>query len=92
MKVMVKSDRVPMVLMIMGLGMSVISQYKSLIDDNRSTLFILGWMIALAGFLLWAIPAISKWAKKREKARRRAEGPMREDVSDQPRRYARSRR
>ena len=92
MKVMVKSDRVPIVLLIMGLGMSVVSQYQSLIDDNRSTLFILGWAIALTGFLLWAIPAINKLAKKREKIRRRMEGDIRDEDADQHRRYARSRR
>ncbi len=91
MKVMVKSDRVPLALMLSGLGMAVVSQSGGMLDDNRGLLFLMGWLISGLGFLLWAIPSFNKYLKKREKARRKMERSFSDD-GDQSRRYARPRR
>ncbi|HHD16564.1 MAG TPA: hypothetical protein ENK47_07630 [Euryarchaeota archaeon] len=89
MKVMVRSDKVPISLMLAGLSMATVSQ-MTFVKYNHELLFASGWMIAGLGFLLWAIPAFNKYMKKKEKARmreRKASTP-----EGEPRRYARPRR
>jgi hypothetical protein len=60
-------------------------------DPNRPLLFAAGWIIAGFGFVLWAVPALNKWIKKKERARARAYRDPNQE-KDQPRRYARPRR
>ena len=90
MKVLVRSERVPVVLMVSGLAMATVSQ-MSFVEGNQDLLFGAGWVIGALGFLLWAIPSLMKYLKKREKLRRRAE--MRQSEGPESgRRYARPRR
>jgi hypothetical protein len=90
MKVLVKSERVPVVLMVMGLSMATVSQ-MSFVESNSTVLFLAGWVLAGLGFLLWAIPNYVKYLKKRERAMRKMERTVSSDP-DQQRRYARPRR
>ena len=91
MKVIRKSENIPISLMAIGAGMAVASQSGGLIDDNRDILFIAGWIFAGLGILIWAIPALLKFQKKRERERMKSmKRAPQED--DQGRRYARPRR
>lgn len=91
MKVIRKTENLPIALMAIGAGMAVASQSGGLIDDNRNVLFIAGWILAGLGILVWAIPAMLKYQKKRERQRiKDAKRLPSED--DQVRRYARPRR
>ena len=91
MKVIRKSENIPISLMAIGAGMTVASQSGGLIDANRDILFIAGWVFAGIGILVWAIPAILKFQKKKERERMKImKRAPKED--DQVRRYARPRR
>ena len=91
MKVIRKTENIPITLMVIGTGMAVASQSGGLIDDNRDVLFIAGWILAGVGILVWAIPALIKSLKKRERERMKAARRQPSD-DDQVRRYARPRR
>ncbi len=69
MKVLVKSDRVPLVLMIMGSIMVMVSSLEYTVR-NDGILFILGWALAVLGFLLWAVPATSAYVKRKSRRAR----------------------
>ena len=91
MKVIRKSDNIPISLMVIGTGMAVASQSGGLIDDNRNVLFIAGWLLAGLGILVWAIPAIIKFQKRKDRERMKTmKRPPGDD--EQVRRYARPRR
>jgi type IV secretory pathway TrbD component len=91
MKVIRKTENVPISLMVIGSAMAVASQSGGLIDDNRDILFIAGWILAGVGILVWAIPAILKYMKKKERERMKSMKRVQSD-DDQVRRYARPRR
>ncbi len=92
MKVVYRTDKMPIVFIIAGLAMATISQLDIFRDVNRPLIFTAGWIIAGFGFVLWAVPALSKWMKKRERMRARAQRDISDDRGDQSRRYARPRR
>jgi hypothetical protein len=92
MKVLVKSDRVPIVLMLIGAAFVIVSSLSDQAADEEFKVFLfpVGFAILVMGFLLWAIPAYLKYLRKKAKKARKA---MRSaDDMDQPRRYARPRR
>ena len=93
MKVMVKSDRVPIVLMLIGAAFVIVSSLSDYAADEefKTFLFPVGFTIMILGFLLWGIPTYLKYLKK--KSRRAAKRSSREeDDGGQQRRYARPRR
>jgi len=89
MKVLVKSDRVPIALMVIGAAFVVVSALSST-ERYYKLLFPMGFAILLGGFMLWAIPAFLKIQKKRSRKTIRSSGPPSDE--GQPRRYARPRR
>jgi hypothetical protein len=89
MKVLVKSDKVPIALMIIGAAFVVVSALSTT-ERYYKLLFPMGFAILLGGFMLWAIPTFLKYQKKKTKKRMRASSSPADDV--QPRRYARPRR
>ena len=89
MKVLVKSERIPIVLMIIGAAFMVAASLSS-VDRNEDILFPLGCIVGIVGFLLWLIPAIQKCLRKKTKARVKMQKTMEDD--DRPRRYSRPRR
>mgnify|MGYP006285307579 CR=1 FL=1 len=92
MKVVYRTDKMPTVFIVSGLAMATVSQLSSIEEPNRPLLFAAGWIIAGFGFVLWAVPTLKKWIRKRERARTRAMRETSSDRGEQPRRYARPRR
>lgn len=92
MKVLVKSDRVPIVLMIIGAAFVIVSSLSDYVADEEFKVFLfpVGFAILVLGFLLWGIPTYLKYLKKKAKRARKAARVM--DEGDHPRRYARQRR
>ena len=92
MKVLVKSDRVPIVLMVIGAAFVIVSSISDYVadEDFKVILFPVGFTILVLGFLLWGIPAYLKYLRKKAKRARKASRVM--DEGDHPRRYARPRR
>jgi hypothetical protein len=93
MKVLVKSDRVPIVLMLIGAAFVIVSSLSDHAADAefKAFLFPVGFAILVLGFLLWGIPAYLKYLRKKaRKASKRVSRP--EDDDSRPRRYARPRR
>ncbi|MEA3558430.1 MAG: hypothetical protein U9R75_04175 [Candidatus Thermoplasmatota archaeon] len=88
MKVMVKSDRVPIVLMIIGAAFMIAASLSTVIR-NQDILFPMGCIIVILGFLLWLIPTIQKYLRKKNRVRAKIQKNMEDD--DRPRRYARRR-
>jgi hypothetical protein len=89
MKVLVKSDRVPIALMVIGAAFVVVSALGS-VERYYKLLFPMGFAILLGGFMLWAIPTFLKSQRKKARKRSRPAGPPSDE--GQPRRYARPRR
>ncbi|MGA1819858.1 MAG: hypothetical protein ACMUHU_02495 [Thermoplasmatota archaeon] len=93
MKVLMKSDRVPIVLMLIGAAFVIVASLSDHVTDQdyKGFLFPIGFGILVFGFLLWAIPAYLKYQKRKTKKMAKfARSPQ--DDMDQPRRYARPRR
>jgi len=63
MKVLVKSDRVPIVLLIIGAVMVMVSSLE-FTERNQDVLFFMGIPTMLLGFMLWAVPGIVRMVKK----------------------------
>ena len=93
MKVLVKSDRVPIVLMLIGAAFVIVSSLSDHAADAEFKTFLLpvGFAILVIGFLLWGIPTYLKYLRKKAKKAAKRAARMEEDGS-QPRRYARPRR
>jgi len=93
MKVLVKSDRVPIVLMLIGAAFVIVSSLSDYVTDQdyKGFLFPIGFVILFFGFVLWAIPTLLKYQKKRTKRMSKMSRSS-QDEMDQPRRYARPRR
>ncbi|MCU0799617.1 MAG: hypothetical protein MUC62_08100 [Candidatus Thermoplasmatota archaeon] len=77
MKVTTRSDRIPMVLIAFGSIMVVASSFDFTIR-NASFLFIAGWSMTLFGFVLWAVPAINSYIRRRQRSRVRMERSSRD--------------
>lgn len=92
MKVLVKSDRVPIVLMLIGAAFVIVSSLSDHAADEefKAFLFPVGFAILVLGFLLWGIPTYLKYLRKKAKRARKSARAM--DEGDHPRRYARQRR
>lgn len=91
MKVTTRSDRIPMVLISFGSIMVMVSSFDFTVR-NESFLFIAGWSMTLFGFVLWAVPAINSYIKRKQRSRMRMERSTREGHptirrSSPPRRY-----
>jgi len=93
MKVLVKSDRIPIVLMLIGSAFVIVSSLSDYVVDQdiKKFLFPLGFGILAFGFVLWAIPAYLKYQKKKTRRTAKISRSPQDDM-DQPRRYARPRR
>jgi hypothetical protein len=90
MRVSSRSERVPTALIVTGSLMVVASGFEFTVR-NASFLFIAGWSMTLLGFVLWAVPAINAYLRRKQRARLRAERYPRE-VPSGPRRTPPSRR
>ena len=92
MKVLVKSDRVPIVLMLIGAAFVIVSSLSDYAADEEFKVFLfpVGFSILVLGFLLWGIPTYLKYLRKKAKRARKSVRSM--DEGDQQRRYARPRR
>lgn len=77
MKVTTRSERIPMVLIAFGSIMVIASSFDFTVR-NASFLFIAGWSMALFGFVLWAVPAVNSYIKRKQRSRMRMERPTRE--------------
>ena len=93
MKVLVKSDRVPIVLMVIGSAFVIVSSLSDYVADQdyKKFLFPIGFGILVFGFVLWAVPSYLKYQKKRAKRMAKIQRGPPEDA-EHPRRYARPRR
>ena len=93
MKVLVKSDRVPIVLMLIGSAFVIVSSLSDHVADQdyKKFLFPMGFGLLVFGFVLWAVPAYLKYHKKRSKKMAKI-ARTQHDEGDHPRRYARPRR
>lgn len=89
MKVLVKSERVPIVLMLIGSAFIIASSLSSVIR-NEDVLLPLGCIIGILGFILWLIPTMQKFMRRSRK--RSAKTKPRIEEEERPRRYARPRR
>jgi hypothetical protein len=92
MKVLVKSDRIPIVLMVIGAAFVIVSSLSDHVADEEFKIFLfpVGFSIMVLGFLLWAIPTYQKYLRKKAKRARKSTRAMEE--GDHSRRYARPRR
>ncbi|MGA1793804.1 MAG: hypothetical protein ACMUHM_07630 [Thermoplasmatota archaeon] len=93
MKVLVKSDRVPIVLMLIGAAFVIVASLSDHVTDQdyKGFLFLIGFVILFFGFVLWAVPTLLKYQKKRTRRMGKMSRSS-QDEMDQPRRYARPRR
>ena len=67
MKVLVKSDRIPIVLMVIGAAFVIVSSLSDHVADEEFKIFLfpVGFSIMVLGFLLWAIPTYQKYLRKK---------------------------
>jgi len=91
MKVTTRSERIPVVLIAFGSAMVMASSFEFTVR-NASFLFIAGWSMALFGFVLWAVPAINSYIRRKQRSRMRLDRSPREGHpalrrSAPPRRY-----
>lgn len=93
MKVMVKTDRVPIVVMLIGAAFVVVASLSdhAVDEESKKIIFPVGFIILISGFLLWAIPSLLKYQKKKRKISTRKRHSS-EDEQPRPARYARPRR
>lgn len=93
MKVLVKSDRVPIAIMMIGAAFVIVSSLSDYAADEefKTFLFPVGFAILVLGFLLWGIPTYLKYLKKKAKQASKRASRV-EDDGGQQRRYARPRR
>ncbi|MFW3147154.1 MAG: hypothetical protein ACMUHB_07645 [Thermoplasmatota archaeon] len=93
MKVMVKTDRVPIVIMLIGAAFVIVASLSDHAADEESKKILMpvGFIILISGFFLWAIPSILKYQKKKRKVSSKRMRPPEDDQS-RPQRYARPRR
>lgn len=90
MKVLVRSERVPVVLMIIGTALLIASSLSCVVR-NEDLLLPLGAIIGLVGFLTWMVPSLQRYIRKKKKAAAKRERQMMRE-EDRPRRYAKPRR
>ena len=71
MKVVSKSQGVPISMIVIGGVMAIMSSME-FADQNNTTLFVAGWFLILFGILAWFIPELGRYLKKKQRARMRA--------------------
>jgi hypothetical protein len=71
MKMFMQSYSFPIAVFVMGVA-AVIASNLDATTRNQDLEFILGGVLLCMGFLLWAIPELDKYRKRRERIRQRA--------------------
>lgn len=90
MKVLVSSDRVPIILMIIGSAFVIVSSLSENVTDKdlRILLFPMGILIMILGFFLWAVPSFLRYQKRM--SRRTTVGSRNSsNNADRPRKHGR---
>ena len=68
----VKSYTFPIAIFVMGV-VTVIASNMEVTDRNRDLELILGGILLCLGFLLWAVPELDRYLKRRDRTRQRAD-------------------
>jgi hypothetical protein len=72
MKMFVKSYSFPIALFVMGV-VTVIASNMEVTDRNRDLELVLGSVLLCLGFLLWAVPELDRYLKRRDRIKQRAD-------------------
>lgn len=91
MKVVAKSYMIPVMLIIMGALMSIASNFE-FTTRNQDLQFFMGIIMMILGFLLWAIPEIGRYMRKKQRQAEKRERRMQAPEDRGGRRHAQPRR
>jgi hypothetical protein len=91
MKVIRRSYLIPMILIIVGGGAFIASNFEFTVKGRRDLEFLIGVFLMILGFLLWAIPELGRYMRKMERRRQKKVSRV-ESTEGRAARYPRSRR